>query len=234
MPAKALAALCILLLAAPAAAQLTSGNSVVIAFGIARATTAEGIGCDSPTNVELSLPAGASGIQVVKPRMGDRDRTGQTRVTSVNVTGTVITYSVVADDPAVCEPGARWVVDYAVRADYTRRIQATIRVYYESYLHGAKWKIRPSTIRDTRAGAPPGDRISGIKWKRFGGKTAEGVGILHLDYCRRGDNCPYDGKRARLFARNAELCRDSGKVEYRDLAVYLGKLRWSEMHIDCG
>jgi hypothetical protein len=231
-PGVIAAALCALVVAVPAAAELMSANSVAIEFGARFAASVQGTGCGSAATADKSLPAGATGIRVTSPKVGDRD--GTTHVSAVTVTGTVVSVSVVTDDPSVCDPPAAWYADYDVRVEYTRRIQATMRIYYESYLTGAKWRMRPATIRDTRAGAPPGDRISGIRWKRFGGKTAEGVGILHLDYCRRGDNCPFDGKRVRLVARNAGLCRDSGKVEYVDLAVYVGKIQWSGMHLQCG
>lgn len=231
-PGAAAAALCVLVAAVPAVAELTSANSVAIEFGARFTAEVQATGCGTAATADKSLPAGAAAIRVTTPKVGDRD--GKTHVSAVTVSGTVVTISAVTDDPDVCEPAANWAAEYDVRVEYTRRIQATMRIYYESYLTGAKWRMRPATIRDTRAGAPPGDRIARIKWKRFGGKTAEGTGILHLDYCRRNDNCPFDGKRVRLVARNAGLCRDSGKVEYVDLAVYIGKIQWSGMHLQCG
>lgn len=230
-PGVSAAVLCALVVAVPAVAKLTSDNSLVVAFADSGALVVQGTGC-APAVAEKSLPADATAVRVTKPKVGDRD--GETHVSAVAVSGNVVTVSVVADDPTLCDRPESWRAVYDVRATYSRRVRATMRIYFESYLNGAKWRMRPSTIRDTRAGGPPGDRISGIRWKRFGGKTAEGTGILNLDYCRRGENCPFDGKRVRLVARNGGLCRDSGKVEYLDLAVYVGRIQWSGMHLQCG
>ena len=87
-----------------------------------------------------------------------------------------------------------------MRAEYRRRVQATIRVFYESYVFGAKWKLRPKVIQDARAGGALSERFTGIRWKRFGGKVATGYGRLRQTYCRRGENCPDNGRRIRLVA----------------------------------
>jgi hypothetical protein len=64
-------------------------------------------------------------------------------VTAVTVAGTVVTITVLSDGPSICDPNqtgvpagepVNWTADYDVRAEYKRRVQATIRVYYESYI----------------------------------------------------------------------------------------------------
>ena len=154
-------------------------------------------------------------------------------MTAVTVQGTVATVTILADGPNICDPAetgvpagepVNWNADYDVRVLHKRRVQVTLRIFYESYTFGAKWKLRPKTVRDSRAGAPPGARVTGIRWKRFGGKKAVGSGRLRLDYCRRGDNCPDDGRRIRLVASKAGYCKATGKIEYQRLAGYLGKL----------
>jgi len=134
-------------------------------------------------------------------------------------------------------PGADvpWQAVYAVRAEYERLIPTTIRVYYESYVSGAKWKDRPKTIQDSRAGTPRNvrERVTGIKWRSFGGKRAVGRGTLRQDYCRVNDTCPQNGKRVRLVASKPGYCKDSDKFEYLQLDIYIGKIAWSGHKIEC-
>jgi len=154
-------------------------------------------------------------------------------VTAVVVIGRTVKVAVLADGPSVCDPAqtgvplgepVRWTAMYDLLATYKRRAQATIRVFYESYVHGARWESRPKTISDTRRGARTSERVTGIRWTSFGGTTATGFGTLRLDYCRPGDSCPTNGKRIRLVASKPDYCKDSGKIEYLRLAGYIGKL----------
>ena len=228
---------------AAAATRLTSANSIAYPFFAGSRETATGTNCGATATVSKALPAGAMGIKVVTPRVGDRDDdAGGTRVTAVTLAGTVVTVTVVADGPSICGPAAtgipagepvHWSADYDVRAEYKRRVQATIRVFYESYVYGTKFQLRPKTIRDTRRGGPPGARLTGIKWKRFGGRTAIGSGRLRLDYCPPGGRCPGDGKRVRVVASKPKYCKDTGKIEYLRLAGYVGKLDMFPNIIQC-
>jgi hypothetical protein len=214
--------------AAASAGGLTSANSIAMEF-FARSTAAfTGADCTTPVTADIQLPAGVSGVRVVEPKVGDR--IDGTRVTTISINGSVVTIGVVADRVENCQS---WQAEYDVRSEYTRRVQATMRVFFESYLFGAKWQVRPTTIRDTRRGGAPGERFTGIRWKSFGGKTAIGYGTLHQDFCRSGDNCPEDGKRARLVATHPGYCSDSGKVEYIDLAIYHGGRFRSGLHLQC-
>jgi hypothetical protein len=227
---------------ASAATRLTSANSIPFPFFAGGNETFTGTDCGGTATFTRTLPAGAQGIKVVEPRVGDRDGNGATRVTAVTVQGTVVTVSIVADGPAICDPSqtgvpagepVHWMVDYDVRAEYKRRVQVTIRIYYESYEFGAKWKLRPKTIRDGRKGSPPGARVTGIRWKRFGGKKAIGYGRLRLDYCRRGDNCPGNGKRIRVVASKPDYCKDTGKIEYLELSGFIGRIDHFSNVITC-
>jgi hypothetical protein len=226
-----------------AATELTPANSILFAFGSRNTETITGTDCGTTATLVKSLPAGSVGIEVVEPQVGDRDTLGSgTRVTAVTIAGTDVTISVLADGPSICDPSRTgvppgepvdWMADYVVHIEHKRRVQATMRVFYESYMFGAKWKLRPRVIRDTRAGGPPGVRVTGIRWKRFGGKTAVGFGTLRLDYCRRDDNCPQNGKRIRLVARKPDYCKDSGKIEYLRLAGYVGGMLHFGARITC-
>jgi hypothetical protein len=228
---------------AAAATELTSANSIPFEFSASSTETFSGVGCGTTATVTKTLPAGAMGIKVVEPAIGDRDNLGSgTQVTAITVAGTAVTITILADGPSICDPAqtgvppgepVNWIADYDVRIDYKRRVQSKIRIFYESYIFGAKWKLRPKTIRDTRAGGPPGIRVTGIRWKRFGGKKAVGFGRLRLDYCRPDDNCPMDGKPIRLVARKPDYCKDSDKIEYLRLAGYIGKLEYFGAQITC-
>jgi hypothetical protein len=224
------------------AAKLTPKNSVLFVFGASSTEVFSGTNCGTTASITKTLPRGAKAITVREPEVGARDENGGTRVTAVTVAGTAVTITIVADGPAICDPAVSgyppgatvpWTVSYDFRAEYKRRVQATLRVYYESYVFGAKWKKRPKTIHDARAGAAPGERVTGIKWRRFGGKKAIGYGKLRQDYCRRGDNCPQNGKRIRLVASKPRYCKDSNRIEYLRLRGFIGKIEWFGGIIEC-
>jgi hypothetical protein len=82
-------------------------------------------------------------------------------------------------------------------------------------------------------GQPPGTRLAAIKWKHFGGRVAVGSATVREDWCPRGGNCPPDGKRARVVASKPDYCKDSGKIEYLDVQVHVGKTNWYGWRIDC-
>jgi len=228
--------------ATAAETKLDPSNSILFPFFAGTSERASGTGCGAVATLTRRLPAGSMGIKVVKPRIGDRDRDRGTRVTAVIVTGTTVKVTVLADGPSICDPArtgvpagepVKWTATYDLRAEYKRRVQATIRVFYESYIHGARWEARPATISDSRRGWENPERATGIRWTRFGGTTAIGFGTLRLDYCRRGDNCPTNGKRIRLVASKPGYCKDSGKIEYLRLAGFIGKVELFGGIISC-
>ncbi|MFY9264918.1 MAG: hypothetical protein WAO61_05785 [Solirubrobacterales bacterium] len=243
--AVAIIAALVLTSGAAAATKLTSRNSV--SYALMNNTTEQltGVNCGATATFTRTLPEGSAAIKIVKPVIGELDGTGKgTRVTAVSVAGTVVSFTVVADGPNVCDPALTgyppgddvpWQAVYDFRAEYTRRIQTTMRVFYESYTHGAKWKTRPKTIQDSRKGTPrrARQRVTGIKWKSFGGRKAVGYGKLREDFCRSGDNCPNNGKRVRLVAGKPGYCKDSNRFEYLRLTVYRGKTALSDANIVC-
>ena len=241
--ASALLSIVVVGAGAAAETKLDPSNSIVFPFSASTTERVSGTGCGETATVTRRLPSGATGIKVLKPRVGDRDRdTRGTRVTAVTVAGTAVRITVLADGPSVCDPTqtglppgepVKWAAQYDLRAEYKRRVQATIRVFYESYLIGARWQLRPTTISDGRRGGPPGERFTGIRWSKFGGRTAIGFGTQRLDYCRPGDNCPTNGKRVKLVASKPDYCADSGKIEYLRLSVYLGKIEQVGLFITC-
>lgn len=211
---------------ATAATQLNSSNSVSFRFGAKSLEQATGIGCGTTAIITKSLPAGSSAIDLIEPKVGARDNPDGTQVTAVSVAGTVITISVLADGPNICDPAmaggpvdqVQWMARYTVRSDHSRRIQVPLRVNLAST--DTKTRIRPKTVWN--GDGPTGVRFTGLKWKRFGSKKATGIGRLRLDYCKRGDNCPENGKRIKLVVSNAGLCQFSGNIEYRKVTGYVG------------
>lgn len=218
----------ILLLAgsATAATQIDPSNSVSFRFGAESVELATGTGCGTTATITKTLPAGSSAIAVISPEVGARDNPNGTQVTAVQVVGSVITISVLGDGPNICDPAktgepvdqVQWMAKYTVRSDRTRRVVVPLRVNLAR--SGTKTRIRPKTVWN--GDGPTGVRFTGLKWKRFGSKKATGIGRLRLDYCKRGDNCPENGKRIKLVASNAGLCQFSGNIEYRKVTGYVG------------
>lgn len=204
-----------------------------------------GTNCGATATFTRTLPEGSNSIKIVKPVVGEWDTTGKgTQVTAVSVVGTVVSFTVVASGPNICDPALTgyppgedvpWQAQHDFRAEYERRIATTLRVYYESYEIGAKWKMRPKTIQDSRKGTPRSvrQRVTNIKWKSFGGKKATGFGKLRQDFCKKSDNCPDNGKRVRLVASKPDYCKDSGQFEYLKLNLYRGKQLMSGAQITC-
>lgn len=230
---------------AVASAKLTSKNSAVYKYFAAGTERFSGIDCGTTATLTKTLPTGSTGVVVVEPKVGTRDLLGGgTQIVDVKVEGEVITLTALADGPTICDPSltgvppgepVHWIADYDFRAEYDRRVQAPIRIYFESYTIGAKWKIRPRTIYDSRAGTPRSQRtrFSGIKWQRFGGKKAIGFGRQHFGWCRKGELCPGNNKRVRLTATKPGFCLASGRVEYQKLDIKYGGRTVQGMLLDC-
>jgi hypothetical protein len=228
--------------------KLTSKNSVTYKLYTASKETFKGTNCGTTATLVKTLPTGSTGVKVVKPKLGERDGysaedTG-TKITAIDVKDNVVTLSAIADGPWICDPErtgvaagqpVNWHSDYDFEANYSRRIPTVIRVYYESYLSGAKWKTKPKTIQDSRKGAPKSarERYVKLKWKSFGGAKAVATGIAKLDYCRPSDNCPDNNARVRLVASKPRYCRDSGQFEYLNLNVYIHGRFSRGTPIDC-
>jgi hypothetical protein len=220
--AGALASLSLAGATAAAGQELTDANSIVVPGALDSAQGFEGQNCGGTATRTKPLPSDAEDIVVTGPKVGDRDPAGGTRVTAVSLTGTVMSVSVVADGPTLCDPSrptVEWRANYTFTATFTQREQATIRVYFDSSLKGARWDLEATTIRNGRAGAFK-ERFTAIRWQRFGGLTAVGTGKLRQDRCR--GSCPLDGKRVRVTASDPALCEASDRIEYRRLVVTLG------------
>lgn len=232
-----------------AATKLTSKNSVTYKLYTASDERFLGTNCGTTATIVKTIPTGSTGIRVVSPKVGDTDgpnaNESGTRISAIDVQGTNVTLSALADGPLICDPTRTgyepgepvpWKADYKFEANYSRRIATVIRVYYESYTFGAKWKTKPKTIQDSRKGTPRSvrSRYVNLKWKSFGGKKAVATGKAKLDYCRSGDACPDNNARVRLVATKPRFCKDSGKFEYLNLKVYVRGRLSAGIPITCG
>ena len=151
-------------------------------------------------------PAGATGIKMAEPKVGDQE--DGTQVTAVTVAGTVATVTVVARAPDLQLPkasrsrGRRPTVCGPSTGGGCRRRSASSTRATSSARNGSCGR------RSSRTPAPVArsrERFTGIRWKRFGGKVATGYGRLRQTYCRRGENCPDNGRRIRLVASKPAL-----------------------------
>jgi hypothetical protein len=222
-----------------AAPKLTSKNSVTYKLYTASTERFLGVNCGTTATIVKTLPTGSTGIKVVAPKVGDTDQPSAsksgTQITGVAVNGTTITLSAIANGPYAPGEPVYWKGDFKFEADYSRRIPTVIRVYYESYMYGAKWKNKPRTIQDSRKGTPRSvrSRYVNLKWKSFGGKKAIATGKAKLDYCSSGGGCPNNNARVRLVATKPRFCRNSGQFEYLNLKIYYHGRLSSEIPIRC-
>lgn len=226
------------------AATLNSKNSVNYKFYSSSNEQFVGMNCGGVAIVTKSLPAGSRNVKVSSPTVGARSVDGGVQITAITVVENVVTMTALGDGASICDPlqsgyepgqAFSWQATFGFEADYQRREKTLIRIYYESYSFGTKLKHRPRTMYDSRAGTPSDQRtrITGIRWKSFGGKKAVGNGKLHLDWCPKGSKCPGNGGRVRLIASKAGYCKSTGAFEYLNLNLYyLGRLQ-SGSPIDC-
>lgn len=240
----AIAVLAVLVVAsaATAATKLTNKNSVEIPYYTSSSENFRGTNCGSSVSVVKNLPAGTHDIKVTKPVVGETSGSGGSHVTAVTIAGTVVTLTVTADGPAICDPAltgidpgqpVNWDVDYNFRAEYKRRAQVEIRQYFEAYESGT-WKIAPKTMYDSRKGTKRAfrTRITGIHWSQFGGKKAVGSGKLRLDYCGSA-KCPGNNKKTKLIADKPGYCKSSGKFEYKQFR-YKQDGHFNTTPLNCG
>ena len=155
----------------------------------------------------------------------------------MTVTGTTVKITVLADGPRICNPAqtgdepVKWAARYDLRAEYKRRVQATIRVFYESYLIGARWQLRPTTISDGRRGAATRRALHGhplVEVRRHDGDRHRHAATGLLPPRRQ---LPHEREAIRLVASKPDYCADSGKIEYLRLSIYLGKIEQSGLFI---
>jgi len=221
---------CVALLApAHAGAAFTSSNSVKFTFRSLEPIEAEGTGCGSTATGTFTPPPGrgdisdAFGLEVLQPKVGDRDSTRKARATGVGVSGSTASITMVADGAEVCSaesetselpPAQRpWSASFYPNILYDRRVHVRLRPGSRS----KRGKLRPRNMR-----FETGDTLRGIRWKRFGGKTAIGTAKYRANF--PGTRCTPKlcrghGSRAKIKAYKVGRCGDTGDFEYTRMTV---------------
>ncbi|MGH2960299.1 MAG: hypothetical protein ACRDKE_11890 [Solirubrobacterales bacterium] len=216
---------------AGAATKLTNKNSVSFPFATSGFVEGSGVGCGSSASVTFAAQLGAYNLKVTEPTLGPVEPGNNVRVASITVDKNVVTIGLIADGAEICTPSdpetppatIPWRANFKVFAEYDRRVQVPVRNDL-TLGPGTKWKIKPSTIWNGKGSL--GEKLYGLKWNRFGSKKAVGKGRLLQLYCKRGDNCPDNRKRAKITLSNPGYCQSSGQLEYRHMKIVVrGRLQ---------
>jgi hypothetical protein len=152
--------------------------------------------CD-PVTRTVTLPRGARSVRVTQPDVGElvdgEDGTPVAAITDVTVTrrsGRARVQVTAEPDPAACVDPATgtdhgWTDD-GFGVPVTARYRRTVRVWVQGTGRGDNPAVRPRVL-------PFGMRsaVVGIRWSRWGGRTAVGRGQVEFN------NCQPDCARAR-------------------------------------
>jgi hypothetical protein len=207
---------------AAAASSLTPRNSVLASLVAREVVAFEGVGCGVPTSATMALPTGASDVQVKQPLVGARDVDAQ--ITGVSVQGAVVTFTAVADSAAVCDPAADttppasrpWSAAFDGEAGFKQRVGVVLRNLFP--LQGKRIAVRPRRIRIGLAGA-----ARRIRWKRFGGRTAVGLGAYKsVIPCAGG--CTDNGTRLTVKLTRPVHCPSDSQPGGKQEFVFYGKV----------
>jgi hypothetical protein len=199
--------------ATAASPPLTSRNSILLGLRLIDKAEIAGVGCGTSASRTVPLRASVQDVRVLKPKVGDT--AGTARVTAVALEEGVVRITAVGDSPATCAPEEdpstppaerSWRGMFDFEAQYNLRVQVKARVDTDRGTTG-KLAVRPKKVH-----IPFISTLVGIRWKSFGGRTAEGVGTLHNQLpdgkrCR-ARMCIGDGDRFRVKAYRPSTCRD--------------------------
>jgi hypothetical protein len=207
------------------AAKLTEKNSVTVKYFDKGMIGFDGKGCNVPkqSSTPVDLEPGAINVQVVTPKVGDRN--GDARITAISVGANAVTFTAVADGAELCgpkpdyvEPPAEreWAGSFPLYLRESLKLRTRYRV--ERHIKDIKTVSKPSKIKLPGLGT-----ISRIRWKSFGGRTAVGTGRLKFparDHCNPRKCLGHNG-RFRITLTKPSFCRDIGPT-----AIQYGKMRW--------
>ena len=178
----------------------------------------EGVGCGAAASLVLALPASATEVQVLEPKVGDT--TPESRLTEVAVEGASVRFSAVGDGSRICDPAADpeppgmrpWFGAYDYDIAFRERVSAR-------YWSGAdnKLRLRPRSVTIRFVAT-----VRKIRWRSFGGRKAVGFGRLVADSppgftCTRR-TCPGHGERFKVVLSRPSRCADN------DEAVWYGRI----------
>jgi hypothetical protein len=201
-----------------AAAALTPRNSVVAPLVSGDRVVIEGVGCGVPASAAFGLPSGAAGVRVARPAPGARSL--DARLTGVSILGDDVVLTAAADSAAICDPAEQdtppaarpWSASFDAEAAYRLRVGVVFRD--DDRVRGAAFKVRPREVRIGLAGA-----ARGVRWTRFGGRTAVGFGRFRsLVPCAGG--CSDDGTRLRVRLSRPGYCPGETLPGHPEPAVF--------------
>ena len=220
------------------AATLTDRNSFSAPFSGGGDVRLAATGCGTSASGSVQLPAVATSVKVLYPKVGDRD--SDSRVTDVRVHGTTVTITAVGDGEDLCKPGPpgdefppstrQWQAEYVVDATYRKRVRALIRTGLD---FTPKLRASPTTLPLSRTLT-----ARRMKWKRFGSKKATGRGVLKQTTGLRGFRCtrrvcPSNGKRTLIVASKPGECGNRDVFAYKFVRVYVNGRKLIEGNTLC-
>jgi hypothetical protein len=201
---------------------LTSRNSVVASLRVRDTIEISGVGCGVPASATLALPAGTSDVQVRQPVVGARDVDAQ--LTGVSPQATGVTLTAVADSAPVCDPNESttppanrpWSAEFDVDVGFKQRVMVALWNLFP--LQGKAFAVRPSQVRIGLAGA-----ARNIRWQRFGGRTAVGLGTFKsVTPCAGG--CTDNGTRLKVKLTRPVHCPGEHRRGHKEDVVFYGKV----------
>ena len=209
-------------LSAAGASTLAPRNSVLASLLARDLVAFDGVGCGVPASATLALPKGAFDVQVKQPSVGARD--GDAQITGVSVQGDVVTFSAVADSARVCDPNEDttppadrpWSAEFEGEASFKQQVMVVLRNLFP--LEGKRTAVRPRRVRIGLAGA-----ARKIRWKRFGGRTAIGLGTYKsVVPCAGG--CTDNGTRLTVKLTRPVHCPSDSQPGRTQEFVFYGKV----------
>lgn len=175
-----------------------------------------------PASAAFGLQTGAAGVRVARPAVGARSC--DARLTAVSVLGDAVVLTAAADGAAIGDPAAEetppaerpWSASFDVEVAYRLRVGVVFRD--DDRVRGAASEVRPREVRIGLAGA-----ARGVRWTRFGGRTAVGFGRFRsLVPCAGG--CSDDGTRLRVRLTRPGYCPRETLPGHAEPAVFHTKV----------
>jgi hypothetical protein len=161
-------------------------------------------------------------VRVARPAVGAR--TPDAQLTAVSVLGDAVVFSAAADSAEICDPAEEerppaerpWSASFDAEVAYRLRLGVVFRD--DDRARGAAFKVRPREVRIGIAGA-----ARGVRWTRFGGRTAVGFGRFRsLVPCAGG--CSDDGTRLRVRLTRPGYCPGEALPGHTEPAVFYTKV----------
>jgi hypothetical protein len=183
---------------------LTPSNSVVAPLALKQSVRIEGVGCGVSASGGFNLPLGAFDARVRRPAVGDRAL--DTAVAAVGVQGGTVVVTVIADGASICDPASGsdppasrpWFDTYATEVGFRQRLGVVH--WNRDRVRGRAFVVRPPEVRvNIFVGA------QGIRWVRFGGRRAVGLGRFR-SFIPCAGGCTDNGTRLRVELTRPGRC----------------------------